>query len=139
MTERIVVCDDEPHVIRAISLKFSRAGFEVQSAADAETAWELVQKIRPALLITDYSMPGLSGTDLVRRIRENDSLADLPVILLTAHVFDANESRELDDLDLSAIVLKPFSPRELVVQVHEILGYDSVPSTGMYRETFASP
>lgn len=139
MSPRIIVCDDEPHIVRAVSLKFSRAGFDVQGAADAEACWELLHKHRPAVLITDYTMPGQNGAQLVARIRADETLADLPVILLTARGFElAEQADELEALHLAAIVNKPFSPRELVVTVYEILGYDVEPSTSAYRDTYSA-
>lgn len=139
MSPRIIVCDDEPHIVRAISLKFARAGFDVHGASDAESCWELLRKHPPALLITDYTMPGLNGAQLVRRIRENEALSDLPVIMLTARGFElVEQSGDLDGLALSAIVNKPFSPRELVVKVYEVLGYEAEPSTAAYRDSFSS-
>ena len=139
MSQRIIVCDDEPHIVRAISLKFARAGFDVHGAADAESCWELMRRHPPALLITDYTMPGLNGAQLVRRIRADEALSDIPVIMLTARGFElAEQSGELDDLNLAAMVSKPFSPRELVVKVYEILGYEAEPSTAAYRDSFYS-
>ena len=139
MSPRIIVCDDEPHILRAVSLKFSRAGFDVQGVPDAEACWELLQKHPPALLITDYTMPGENGAQLVARIRAHETLADLPVILLTARGLELGEqAAELEALNLCAIVAKPFSPRELVVKVYEILGYDAEPSTSAYRETYSA-
>ena len=139
MSARIIVCDDEPHIVRAISLKFARAGFEVQAAADAEACWELLRRHPPALLITDYTMPGQNGAQLVRRIRADEVLADLPVILLTARGFElVEQTGELDGLNLAAMVTKPFSPRELVVKVYEILGYEAEPSTAAFRDSFSS-
>lgn len=139
MTLRIQVCDDEPHIVRAISLKFARAGFDVQGASDAESCWELLQRHRPALLITDYTMPGMNGADLVRRIRQDGVLADLPVIMLTARGFELMEqSDEVAQLNLSAMVVKPFSPRELVMKVYEILGFEAEPSTSAYRDSYSA-
>lgn len=139
MPQHIIVCDDEPHIVRAISLKFARAGFEVQSASDAESCWELLHRHPPALLITDYTMPGQNGAELVKRIRSDEVLADLPVILLTARGFElAEQTGELVGLNLSAMVTKPFSPRELVVKVYEILGYEAEPATAAFRDSFSA-
>lgn len=125
MTRRIVVCDDEPHIVRAISLKFSRAGFEVHSAFDTVSGWNLIRRVSPELLITDYTMPGDTGADLVRRIRKDEAFADLPVIMLTARGFElADDASFMEELKLSAIAVKPFSPRELVSMVCDILGCD---------------
>jgi DNA-binding response OmpR family regulator len=127
MSQRIVVCDDEPHIVRAISLKFARAGFDVQGASDAEACLELLRKNTPTLLITDYTMPGMNGAQMVRRIRANEAMADLPVIMLTARGFElAEQTGELD------------GPRELVVKVYEILGYEIEPATSAFRDSFSS-
>lgn len=139
MSARIIVCDDEPHIVRAISLKFARAGFDVHGAGDAEACLELLRRHPPALLITDFTMPGMNGAQLVRRLRETAEFAELPVIMLTARGFElAEQSIELESLDLAAIVNKPFSPRELVVKVYEVLGYEAEPATAAFRDSYSS-
>ncbi len=133
MSHRIIVCDDEPHIVRAISLKFTRAGFDVHGAPDAETGWELLKRAPTSLLITDYTMPGMNGADLVRCVRADAALADLPVIMLTARGFELDDEESIEDvLRLSAVVMKPFSPRELVMRVYEILKLDSTPHMSRY-------
>ena len=133
MSHRIIVCDDEPHIVRAISLKFTRAGFDVHGAPDAETGWELLRREPPALLITDYTMPGMNGADLVRRIRADAALADLPVIMLTARGFELDDEEDIEtELRLSAVIMKPFSPRELVMRVYEILRLSTTPHMSRY-------
>ena len=133
MPHRIIVCDDEPHIVRAISLKFTRAGFEVHGAPDAETGLELLHRAPPAFLITDYTMPGMNGAELVRRVRADPTLADLPVIMLTARGFDLEEDSSIEaELGLAAVVMKPFSPRELVIKVCEILGYGPAPRVSRF-------
>ncbi len=133
MTHRIIVCDDEPHIVRAISLKFTRAGFDVHGAPDAETGWELLKRAPTSLLITDYTMPGMNGADLVRRVRADEALADLPVIMLTARGFELDEEVNIEhELRLSAVVMKPFSPRELVMRVYDILRLNSTPRMSRY-------
>ena len=133
MSHRIIVCDDEPHIVRAISLKFTRAGFEVHGAPDAETGLELMRRDPPALLITDYTMPGMNGAELVRCVRADPTLAHLPVIMLTARGIELEEDSNIAaELGLAAIFLKPFSPRELVMKVCEILGYGPAPRVSRY-------
>ena len=133
MSHRVIVCDDEPHIVRAISLKFSRAGFDVHGAPDAESAWQLLHQSPPAILITDFDLPGMTGADLVRMVRNDAALCDLPVIMLTARSFDLADSFDADgELDLSAVINKPFSPRELVLKVWEILGSGPAPRLAAY-------
>jgi CheY-like chemotaxis protein len=122
MTARILVCDDEPHITRAIALKLQRAGYEVLAATDGQAAWERAQEIRPQLLITDYQMPGWSGLDLVTRVREIPHLVDMPVILLTAKGFELEGERErMAALGVEHLVTKPFSPRDLAQLVSTLL------------------
>ena len=128
MPHRIIVVDDEPHIVRAISLKFTRAGFEVHGAPDAEAGLELLHRVPASLLITDFTMPGMNGAELVRRVRADAKLADLPVIMLTARGFELDEDTNIEaELRLAAAIMKPFSPRELVVKVCELLGYGPTP------------
>ena len=133
MSNRIVVVDDEPHIVRAISLKFMRAGFEVHGAPDGETGLDLLQRNPAALLITDYTMPGMNGAELVRQVRANAALAHLPVIMLTARGFELEEDSNIaEELGIAAVVMKPFSPRELVIKVCEVLGVGAAPRTSRY-------
>ena len=98
-----------------------------------------MRRHHPALLITDYTMPGMNGAQLVRRIRSEEGLSEIPVIMLTARGFElAEETGELEHLNLAAMVSKPFSPRELVVMVSEILGYETEPSTAAFRDSYSS-
>lgn len=121
MTHRIVACDDEAHITRAVSMKLSRAGFQVETAADGQFGWEAILREPPALLITDYQMPRLDGLGLIRRVRETPATREIPVILLTAKGYELNHDELIRELHLTAIMVKPFSPRDLLEKVREIL------------------
>lgn len=126
MTHRIVACDDESHITRAVSMKLSRAGFTVETAADGQFGWEAIRREPPALLITDYQMPRLDGLGLIRRLREDPATREIPVILLTAKGYELNHDELIRELQLTAIMVKPFSPRDLLEKVREILNSASV-------------
>lgn len=130
MAREIIVCDDEPHIIRAISLKLTRAGFDVKGATDAADCWKLLQHSEPpALLIVDDSLSNADGMSLVRRVRGEARLADLPIVVLTAHVFDLYEYKEqLMNDGVAQVLTKPFSPRELLCTV-----------CGLVRQDFETP
>lgn len=111
--QRILVVDDEESLLTIISYALESAGFEVATATDAEQASELVTKFEPNLLILDVMLPGQSGLDLCREVRNK---TDIPIIIVSA------KSEEVDKilgLELGAddYVTKPFSPRELVSRV----------------------
>lgn len=126
MNPQIVVCDDEQHVIRAISMKLSRADLDVHGATDVETCWQLLNRIHaPSFLIVDDFLPnGPDSLELVRRVRRNDQFSDLPIVLLTSDSFDLDEYKEqLAQYDIAQIMTKPFSPRQLLATVCRLLDY----------------
>ena len=122
MGVRIIVCDDESHITRAVQMKLSKAGFDVETACDGEVAWEAIQRDPPELLITDYQMPRLDGLGLCRRLRSELSTHELPIILLTAKGFELDIEQMKSELRITSVVVKPFSPRELLALVQESLG-----------------
>jgi len=116
----ILAVDDEAHILHVVSLKLKNAGYTVMTANDAEEALELAASTTVDLLITDFQMPGLSGLDLARRLHAEVGRRHLPVILLTAHGL-ALEQVELAHAGISTCLFKPFSPRDLLDKVHQLL------------------
>ena len=133
MTYRILLCDDEPHILRASEIKFTRAGFDVHCVSDGQHAWEAIQAADEPfdLLISDYQMPRLDGLQLIGRLRENASTADMPVILLTAKGFELDEDELKEQLNISALFSKPFSPRDLLMRATQILEGATLPASWM--------
>jgi DNA-binding response OmpR family regulator len=129
MGKRILLCDDEPHILRAAEFKFKRAGYEVACASDGEEGWELVNSFQPQILVTDYQMPRLDGLGLVIRVRENPETAQLPVFMLTAKGFELSHAETCEKYGIRAVLAKPFSPRELFQRVEEILDNQTAEST----------
>ncbi|REJ66635.1 MAG: response regulator [Planctomycetota bacterium] len=121
MTKRILLCDDEFHIVRAAEIKFQRRGFEVRTASDGEEAWEIMQNWVPDVLVTDCQMPRLDGLGLVERLRGAAATADLPVLLLTAKSFEKQYRERAEALRVLRVMAKPFSPRELLIQVEQIV------------------
>ena len=126
MSHRILLCDDEAHILRAAEFKFKRAGFEVLCASDGEEAWELVTSLHPDIVITDYQMPRLDGLGLIARIRAHAETANLPVLMLTAKGYELSHEATCGTYGVVAVLPKPFSPRELHQRVVEILGCTQV-------------
>jgi two-component system, OmpR family, alkaline phosphatase synthesis response regulator PhoP len=122
MTHRILICDEQPHVTRLMSLKLSHAGYEVHTAADGEAAWRVMQDWTPDLVITDEVLPRLSGQELVARMRRSAELDHIPVVLLSASdLCDITDRARLAQLHVAEQVHKPFSPRQLIEDVQQIL------------------
>jgi CheY-like chemotaxis protein len=125
MSKKILVADDEAHIRQVVSMKLSNAGFEVVTAVDGEEALELCLAETPDLVITDYQMPYLTGLELCERLRRDDRTRDVPVLMLTARGFDIDPA-EMTALDVTAVLSKPFSPREVLEVVQGLIGRDVV-------------
>lgn len=116
----VVVADDAGDILALVQTALTRAGYEVVTAGDGEAALRLIRERRPALALLDVSMPKLDGLGVLVQVREDPSLAGLPVILLSALAQESDVERGYS-LGASKYVRKPFSPRELVSIVGEIL------------------
>jgi two-component system alkaline phosphatase synthesis response regulator PhoP len=122
MPKRLLLCDDEIHILRAAEFKLKRAGYDVQTADDGQEGWEAIEHRKPDMLITDCQMPRLDGIGLVRRVRSEPQTEDLPVLMLTAKGFELSHEELREELKIIKIVAKPFSPRELLQLVNKVLG-----------------
>jgi two-component system, OmpR family, alkaline phosphatase synthesis response regulator PhoP len=121
VSHRVLLCDDEIHILRAAEFKLSRAGYEVRCAGNGLEAWEEIQRAKPDILITDCQMPRLDGLELCRKIRENPETQELPVLMLTAKGYELSHRALYEELGIVAVIAKPFSPRELLRRVDEIM------------------
>jgi len=123
MSKNILLCDDERHILRASEVKFHRAGFEVHCAGDGDEAWNMLTQpdAHFDILITDYQMPRMDGLELIKRVRESAALSGMPVILLTAKGFELDREELEQRLNIQKLVVKPFSPRELLMTVTRLL------------------
>ena len=119
--KKILVADDESHILHVVSLKLINAGYAVTTASDGQEAYEMAAADRPDLLITDYHMPMLSGLELCQKLRSEPPTAGIPTIMLTARGY-ALEPADTERSGILRMMSKPFSPRQLLATVNEILG-----------------
>jgi DNA-binding response OmpR family regulator len=112
----ILVVDDDPVILRLLQVNFEMEGHTVLTAADGAEGLARIREARPDVVVADIMMPNVDGLELLARIRADDALAGLPVILLSAKA----QSYEVDE-GLAAgaddYVTKPFDPLELVERV----------------------
>lgn len=128
MNHRILICDDEPDIVLALGMKFRNAGFEVQTARQGQEAWESILTNPPDVVITDWTMPRMNGLELCRRIRSIPELRDLPIFLLTGKGVEPESYGALAELEITRVILKPFSPRDLFADVQTALGIPPAPA-----------
>ncbi len=118
---RVVVADDEAHIIHVVEMKLRNGGFEVHAAMDGQEALELARSVQPHLIISDLQMPILSGLEVAVNLYREEGTRDVPVILLTAKGFEVDEGA-IANTNVKLVMTKPFSPRDLLARVHEVLG-----------------
>ena len=120
MAAKILVADDEAHILHVVSMKLRNAGFDVVTAHDGEEAVELCHIEEPDLIITDYQMPFMTGVEFCTEIRNFPHCKHIPAVMLTARGFDVDPS-EMAEACIARVLEKPFSPREILAVVTELL------------------
>lgn len=119
-SERILIVDDEIAIREMISIALDLAGFDCIEAEDALQAHHKIVDERPSLVLLDWMLPGMTGVELCRRLKRDETLSEIPVIMLTAR---GDEDHKIQGLDSGAddYITKPFSTRELVSRIKAVL------------------
>jgi len=122
--EKILVVDDEEHIIELVELYLEKEGYRVTSALDGDAAVEKFLSEKPDLLVLDIMLPGKDGLEVLREIRKT---SQVPVIMLTARESEVDKVVGLE-LGADDYLTKPFSPRELVARVKAVLRRSKPPA-----------
>lgn len=117
---RILVVEDERDIGALIAYHLAREGHRVRTAGDGAEALAALAAERPDLVVLDLMLPGASGYDVLKEVRERDELRDVPVVVLTARRDEADRVKGLE-LGADDYITKPFSPRELVLRIAAVL------------------
>jgi len=118
--KKILVVEDEPDIRKLVHYNLAQEHLQTLEAEDGEKALRLLEREKPHLIILDLMLPGLSGLELCKRLRERPETGRIPILMLTAK---ASEADRVVGLEMGAddYLTKPFSPRELVSRVKAIL------------------
>ncbi|MDP2018661.1 response regulator transcription factor [Hydrogenophaga sp.] len=120
MSHKILIADDEPNILISLEFLMKREGFEVVLARDGQEAIDAIVRERPALVLLDVMMPVKTGFDVCSEVRANEDLRDMLIVMLTAKGRDTDVAKGLA-LGANAYMTKPFSTRDLVQKVRELL------------------
>lgn len=121
MSQKILIADDEPNILISLEFLMKREGYEVVVARDGQEALDAVLKERPELVLLDVMMPIKTGFDVCHEVRAHESVRDTLIIMLTAKGRDTDVAKGLA-LGANAYMTKPFSTKELVQKVRDLLG-----------------
>jgi DNA-binding response OmpR family regulator len=120
MGKRVLIADDEPNIVASLEFLMEQAGFEVRVAANGEQALELAASFRPDLVLLDIMLPKKSGYEVCQRLKSDPATRDIKVVMVTAKGREVEVAKGVE-LGADAYVVKPFSTRELVAKVREML------------------
>ncbi len=123
---RILIVDDEPNIVLALELLMKKEGYEVHTVADGERAVQAAKEIRPDLILLDIMMPKMDGYEVCQSLRSDALLKDVSIIMLTAKGREVEREKGLA-LGADLYITKPFSTRQVVTTVREILAAKSGP------------
>jgi two-component system, OmpR family, alkaline phosphatase synthesis response regulator PhoP len=134
--KKILVVEDEKDLRDLLRYNLEQEGFAVLEAEEGELALALVRRERPALVVLDLMLPGMSGLDICRTLRQDEETERVPILILTAK---ATEADRVVGLEMGAddYVTKPFSPRELLARVRALLRRAQGPDVERSHEIYA--
>ena len=113
---KILVIDDEEHILELLKFNLELSGFDVCVSTEANQTIELIGREKPDLLLLDWMLPKISGIDILKKIRQDEDIYDLPVIMLTAKNMEDDKIQGLN-VGADDYVTKPFNPVELLARV----------------------
>ncbi len=120
---RILVCDDDELLLDLLKYRLGTKGYSVTAARDGGEALTKMAEEKPDAVVLDAMMPVVDGFEVLRRIRENQATADVPVVMLSARKKERDIVGALE-LGASDFVVKPFIPEELLARLARLLGED---------------
>jgi two-component system, OmpR family, alkaline phosphatase synthesis response regulator PhoP len=129
MPLKILVCDDERHIVRLIQVNLERQGYQVVTAFDGKEGLEKIRAEKPNLVVLDVMMPYMDGFEVLKSLRREPETMNLPVIMLTAKAQD-KDVFEGYHYGADMYLTKPFNPMELVTFVKRIAQGNDDPNSG---------
>jgi two-component system phosphate regulon response regulator PhoB len=120
MNGKIFIIEDEPSIIQLVQHNLEKNGFIVLSSVNGNDGLKELKKFQPDLLLLDWMLPDLSGIDICKNIRKDNSFKDLPIIMLTAKGEEEDKIKGLDS-GVDDYLTKPFSFNELMARIKAVL------------------
>ena len=119
MAKKILIIEDELHVVKFLKNIFEDNGYETLAAPDGEEGWNLLKEHRPDLITLDLQMPHERGTKFFQRFRKDEDFEVIPIIVISGQ---ASPHRAIQPSKVAAIVSKPFEPEDLLETVKSVIG-----------------
>ena len=133
MAKKILIVDDELHLVHILKFSLERAGYETVSAYNGRDGLSLANEHQPCLIVTDFQMPVMSGFDMAVKLYDDPDTCHLPLIMLTARGHKISP-HEFSKTNIKALIGKPFSASDLIAKIGEVLGDHDPPQTGQMTD-----
>jgi len=121
MPKKIMVIEDELDLLKIITFRIKKSGYEIITATDGNTGIALIEEHRPDLILLDLRIPGIDGWEVCRRIKGHKQLCYIPVILLSASVCEINDET-VKQIGAQDYLRKPFEPQSLIEKIKKLIG-----------------
>ncbi|MBM3133408.1 MAG: response regulator [Chloroflexi bacterium] len=118
--KKVLVVDDEPHLIRSLTFVLKKEGYDIDSAVDGEEALEKIRRLKPNLVFLDVMMPKKNGYEVCQEVKKDPGLSGVYVIMLTAKGQEADKAKAYES-KADEFISKPFSPVGIVTRVKDLL------------------
>jgi CheY-like chemotaxis protein len=122
MKKKIMIVDDEENLVELVKAIFESEGYEVIPAYSGKECLEKLEKVKPDLILMDMMMPGMTGKETTKKIRENPKTKNLKIAFLTVVRLSEIGMEELKKLNVLDFITKPFDNEDLVRRVKKLLG-----------------
>ena len=122
MAKKILVVDDEPDLLKVVTFRLQKAGYETITAEDGQKALDLIQAQKPDLILHDLRLPIIDGNKVCERVKSDDKLKNIPVILITATSVPSKIVNKTKELNADDYLIKPFDPEELLKKIKKFIG-----------------
>ena len=121
MAVDILIAEDEPSILESLDFILRRAGWSIASVTDGDAVLGALRRDRPKVLVLDVMLPRRSGFDVLKQVRADEVLRDMPVLILTAKG-QAQDRRVAEELGADAFITKPYANAEVVDEVRRLIG-----------------
>ena len=137
MTKKILIVDDEPHMLRVTELSLKKLGFDILTARNGDEAIQIAQRDLPVLIVMDVVMPQKDGLSALKELKAIPATAQIPVIMLTTRGQNITRT-EAEGLGAALYLTKPFSPSALASEARQIIEAGAVSYTHLTLPTIYS-
>lgn len=121
MAVDILIAEDEPSILESLDFILRRAGWSIASVTDGDAVLSTLRRALPRVLVLDVMLPKRSGFEVLKQIRADEALRDLPVLILTAKG-QAKDRRTAEELGADGFVTKPYANSEVLEEVRRLMG-----------------